>query len=86
MHVSDEGQDISKEGLLHKIGAEFRRTDFDVHSVDGSVEPVAYRFDVQKKVLLKDKAKEGSAFGIAAVIKPGQVAGVRTVRTTYKKV
>ena len=85
VHVSDEAQDVSKEGLLHKVGTEFRKTDFDVHSVDGFVEPVAYRFDVQKKVLVKDKSKD-TAFGTAGMVKPGQVSGFAAVKTTYKKV
>ena len=84
VHVSDEGQDTSKEGLLHKLGSSFKKTDFDVHSVDGVAEAGAYRFDAQKKSLVMQRGKDGAAFGSAGLMKPGAV-DYRNVKTTYKK-
>jgi hypothetical protein len=84
VHVSDEGQNTSKEGLLHKLSPSFKKNDFDVHSAEGSVEPTAYKFDVLKKSLVKQKASSDSAFGSAGLMKPGSI-DYRNVRTTYKK-
>ena len=85
IHFSDEGQDTSKEGVLHKLHSSVNKSELDVHTLDGLAEPASYKFDVGKKQLIKGESKEDSPGGSAGVQKPDDPAPSKNVKTTYKK-
>jgi hypothetical protein len=85
-HISDEGQDTSKEGILHKAGSSLDKSDLDVLTAHEAVKAGPLRVDVEKMILVHDDdAKKNIAFGSAGLKKPhsGNLSG--NVKTIYKK-
>jgi hypothetical protein len=85
VHISDEGQDISKEGILHKLISLHNKSEFDVHTVDELVEPGRYKIDVEKKSLVREDSNAKTASAFAGVKRPGIEGASKKAKTVYSK-
>ena len=84
IHVSAEGQDTSREGILHKMGTAANKSAFDFITEDGSPRQGAFSINVSKKMLVKAVAKSNTASG-AAGVEYFDMPDYSNVKTTYKK-
>ncbi len=84
-HISDEGQDTSKEGLLNKLDPKFEKTDFEVFSTDEPVEAGAYTVNVRKRMLVRKEATRSTSFGLGGISRLDLPKRPKSAKTIYRR-
>ena len=86
VHISDDGQDISKNGILHKIDSSIKKSEVEILTTDEMIDGHFY-VDVAKKKLVKDiaakKASGGFGFSEQSFFDSDYSTG--KTKTIYKK-
>lgn len=63
LHLSDDGLDISKAGILHKVDSSINRNQLDVFTTDKLLQGESLQIDVNKKEVKKNTSKNKSQVG-----------------------